>query len=221
MKSIKISMEISSPILVPKYPIHLDALLYSSLQLNTNWSENEILDELKKILAIENGVFKASAMRFTRTKQQPITFKKCSLATRTHWTEWPYSSHERAKTITTKGGGFRRRVTSYNGIVTPCVEFHAVGVPDRIHYLLDVLGFIGLCNNQGFGEITNIQIEEDQDFSFFDEQGSLARCLPTYMLTKDQLANHFITTNSIAPPYKTSERVESVIPDFRLKTLWN
>lgn len=221
MKPLKISLEISSPILVPKYPVHLDALLYSSLQLNTNFSDEEILNELNKILESEDGIFKASAMRYLRTKEQSVVTGEWSLVTRTHWTEWPYSSHEREKSIIVKGGGFRKRVTTYNSIITPAVEFHAVGDPQKIKYLLENLGFIGLNNSQGFGEITRIDIEDDSDFSFFDEDGQLARCLPVHMVSQNKLSEYLRLKNSVKPPYKTSERVDSVIPNFRLKTIWN
>ncbi len=221
MKPIKISLEISSPILVPKYPIHLDALLFASYQLNTNLTDTEILKELEKVLAKEDEIFKASAMRFVRTKQKPILTGEWSLVTRTHWVEWPYSQHDREKTIIVKGGGFRKRVTAYNSIITSAVEFHAVGEPSKIKYLLENLGFIGLNNSQGFGEITGIQIDDDEDYCFFDEEGELARCLPVHMVSSENSRHYLKIKNSVKPPYKTSERVDSVIPNFRLTTLGN
>ena len=221
MKPIKISLEISSPILVPKYPIHLDALLYASYQLNTNLSDTEILNELEKVLAKEDGIFKASALRYVRTKQSPISMCEWSLVTRTHWIEWPYSSHEREKTITVKGGGFRKRVTTYNAILTSTVEFHAVGEPKKIKYLLESLGFIGLNNSQGFGEITAVEIDDDDDFCFFDEEGELARCLPLHMVSSEKVQHYLRVINSVKPPYQSSERVDSLLPNFRLKTIGN
>lgn len=221
MKPIKISLEISSPILVPKYPIHLDALLYASYQLNTNLSDTEILNELEKVLAKEDGIFKASALRYVRTKQSPISMCEWSLVTRTHWIEWPYSSHEREKTIIVKGGGFRKRVTAYNAILTATVEFHAVGEPRKIKYLLESLGFIGLNNSQGFGEITAVEVDDDDDFCFFDEEGELARCLPLHMVSSEKAQHYLRVKNSVKPPYQSSERVDSLLPNFRLKTIGN
>lgn len=221
MKSIRISLEISSPILVPKFPIHLDALLFASYQLNTDLTDEEILIRLGDVLVVHDGIFKASAMRYIRTKQTPINSRQLSLVTRTHWEEWPYSKHERVKSIETKGGGFRKRVTEYNAISTCAVEFHAVGDPEKIKYLLENLGFIGLNNSQGFGEITEISIEEDQDFTFFDEDGELARSLPVYFVDPEKSESYLKVLNSFKPPYQTSERVESFIPNFRLKTLWS
>lgn len=219
MKSIRISLEISSPILVPKFPIHLDALLFASYQLNTDLPDEEILNRMNEVLATQDGIYKASAMRYIRTKQTPIHSIQWSLVTRTHWEEWPYSQHQREKTVVVKGGGFRKRVTEYNAISTGAVDFHAVGDPQKIKYLLDNLGYIGLNNSQGFGEITAIHIEEDEDFSFFDEQGELARSLPIHFVDAEKNESYLRIFNSFKPPYQTSERVESLIPNFRLKTI--
>lgn len=221
MKSIRISLEMSSPILVPKFPIHLDALLFASYQLNTNLSDQEILNRLEGVLGIKDGIFQASAMRYIRTKQTPIHSCQWSLVTRTHWEEWPYSQHEKEKSVIVKGGGFRKRVTEYNAISTGAVDFHAVGDPQKIKYLIENLGFIGLNNSQGFGEITAIDIEEDEDFTFFDEEGELARSLPIHLVSAEKTESYLKILNSFKPPYQTSERVESLIPNFRLKTLWS
>lgn len=221
MKAIRINLEISSPILVPKYPIHLDALLYASYQLNTDLSDEEILKLLDTVLAKQDDIYKASALRYIRTKQTPIQSLEWSLVTRTHWEEWAYSKHEREKSVIVKGGGFRKRVTEYSAISTGSVEFHAVGDPEKIKYLLENLGFIGLNNSQGFGEITAIDIEEDEDFSFFDEDGELARSLPIHLVSKEKIDSYLKVLNSVKPPYKTSERINSVMPNFRLKTLWS
>lgn len=219
MNSLRIELGISSPILQPQYPIHLDALLYAAFKSASDFSDEEILLELDKILAKENGIYKASAMRFIKSTSMPLVASDVSFVTRTHWTEWEYSKHEREKSVITKGGPFRKRVTEYQAINVGAVEFHAIGDEEKIKYLLEILGFIGLGNNQGFGEISSINFEESEDYCFFDENGELARNLPIEMVS-NEIANQCINTvNSVKPPYKTSERKQSVIPNFRVKSI--
>ena len=43
MKPLHISVEILSPILLPKYPIHLDALLYAAIKDNSDMNDDTIL----------------------------------------------------------------------------------------------------------------------------------------------------------------------------------
>lgn len=220
MKTLHISVELQSPIVMPKYPIHLDALLYDSIKDNSDLDHESIIHTLDTILAKENGIYKASALRFLKSNHFPITTFEWALATRTHWEDWQFSEHEKAKNIITKGGGFRKRVTTYNAILTKFVDFHATGNADQIKHLLSMLSFIGRLNNQGFGEISNIHIETiEGDYSFFDEEGELARCLPIDLVAADQRAQYLQITNSVRPPYQHSERVPSLLPSFRLKRI--
>lgn len=221
MKNLHISVEILSPILMPKYPIHLDALLYAALKDNSDMDDDAVLEILDRVLDKQDGVYKASAMRFLKSNHSPITDMEWTFATRTHWEEWEFSTKEKSKTIVTKGGGFRKRVTSHNGILTHAVDFFAVGEPQHIHYLLKCLGFIGLNNNQGFGEIGEIDILEiNQDFSFIDEQDELARCLPINMVPEEIQNTVMQITNSFKPPYKSSERLLTCIPNFRTQHIF-
>lgn len=218
MKKLHISVELQSPIALPKYPIHLDALLFEAIKDNSDMDFASITCILDTILAKEDGVYKASAMRFVKSNHFPLKTFEWALATRTHWEDWQFSQHEKSKNIITKGGGFRKRVTTYNVILTKYVDFHATGNIAQIKYLLEALGFIGRLNNQGFGEIANIQIEEiEADYSFFDEQGDLARCLPVSLVNDEQKNKNIQVKNSITPPYQHSERVLSILPSFRLK----
>ena len=220
MKPLHISVEILSPILLPKYPIHLDALLYAAIKDNSDMDDDTILKVIDSVLDKQDGVYKSSAMRFLKTNHFPVTYSERSLATRTHWEDWEFSQHEKSKSIIVKGGGFRKRVTTFNAVNVHAVDFHAVGDPSRIEHLLNCLGFIGLNNNQGFGEIGSITIEEaEQDYSFIDEDGNLARCLPVEMVTQDIRSTCMQLVNSFKPPYQSSERIQTCIPNFRIKRI--
>jgi CRISPR type IV-associated protein Csf3 len=218
MKPIHITLEILSDILPSKYPIHLDALLYAALKDNSHMDDEEVLEILDKILDKKDGVYKASSMRYLKTNSQPITTKEWSLATRTHWSEWVYSKKTKARNVITKTGKYRKRITTRNGISVYAVDFYAVGEPEKIKYLLNCLGWIGLNNSQGFGEIGKIEIQEiADDFSFTDESGELARCLPINMVPSDIQDTVMRVENSFKPPYQSSERVLTCIPNFRIK----
>lgn len=220
MKTLHISVELQSPIVMPKYPIHLDALLYEALNENSDMDKDTIISLLDGILDKENGVYKASAMRFLKSNDFPVTTFEWALATRTHWEDWQYSEHEKAKSIITKGGGFRKRVTTYDATLAKYVDFHAVGDANKIKFLLEMLGFIGRLNKQGFGQIASINISDcDQDYSFFDENGVLARCLPINLVNEDIRSEYLQIINAVSPPYKYSERVPSLLPSFRIKRI--
>lgn len=218
MKPLHIQLEILSPILLPKYPIHLDALLYAALKDNSDMTDESILNIIDGILDKKDGVYKSSAMRYLKSNLYPLTTFEWSFISRTNWEEWEFSTQTKAKRITTKSGAFRKRVTPHNAIHVHAVDFNAVGNPDQIHHLLYCLGFIGLNNNQGFGEIGEITITiVEDDYSFFDEQNELARCLPVGLVPKQLRTSLLQLTNSVKPPYQTSDRILACLPDFRTK----
>lgn len=219
MKRLKITIQIGSPILQPKYPINLDGLLYWAFKANSDLDDNAILAKIDTVLDKDpdSGIYKASSLRFVRSKDYPVEAIEWAMATRTHWEDWHFPRAEKKATIITKSGGFRKRVTTHKGIKAGFVEFNAVGDADKIEYLLNSLGFIGLNNSQGFGEIQDIQISEiENDYSFFDENNELARNLPVSMV-EDK--GYLSVKNSVKPPYQNSERIDSFIPNFRLKNI--
>lgn len=218
MTPVRITIEILSPIEMPKYPIHLDGLLFWALKDETDLTDEQALAELDSVLAIDGDIYKASSMRFIRSVDLPIVDNEIAHPTRTHWDEWQFTLTQKSKTVTTKGGPFRKRMTTRSGMSTGFVEFCAVGDAKKIHYLLDSLGFIGLSNRQGFGEIGNIQIDEiNEDYSFFDENDELARVLPIAVANRNS-DEYLAIKNSYHPPYKTSIRVDCLVPNFRVLT---
>ena len=218
MKPLHISLQILSPVLLPKYPIHLDALLYAALKDNSDMDDESVLKIIDGVLDKQNGVYKSSAMRYLKSNHFPLLATQWSFATRTHWEDWEYSPNEKVKSVVTKGGPFRKRVTTYNALKAHAVDFFAVGNSKEIQYLLSCLGFIGLENNQGFGEIGEITITEiDEDFSFIDDAGELARCLPIDMVPEDIKNTVSQLNNSVKPPYHSPERILACLPNFRTK----
>lgn len=229
MKPISILLTIVSPIELPKFPIHLDGLLY--------WALNELgmdKSKLDEILKQTDGIYHASSLRHIRTPTTPVVTTSNAHVTTSEWPEFEGELMERVtskkgvtklkevKKIVFKTGSYRRRISIQNGLKVAEVEFHAVGDAQKIHWLLDSLGFIGLANKRGFGEIGSIAISEiEQDLSWFDEDGKLARILPVTHL-KAEADRYLQQSCRIKPNYAdaTNPLVMSCIPDFRLKTVY-
>lgn len=218
MTPLHITLEILAPIELPKYPIGLDGLLYWAIKNNSDSSDEQTLAYLDQILSKKDGVYQASSMRCIRSPELPLTQLEIAHPTRTHWVDWPFHVIEKKKSVTVKGGPFRKRMTVKDGLTVGYVDFHAVGDAEKIHYCLYSLGFIGTSNNQGFGEIGQIDIQEvEHDYSFFDENDELARVLPAALM-EDKKSEYLQIVNSFKPPYHTSPRQLCVIPNFRILT---
>lgn len=218
MTPVHITMELLSPIELPKYPIHLDGLLFWAIKEETDSSDEEALQVLNTVLDKDGDVYKASSIRFIRSVEMPILDTDIAHPTRTHWDDWPFKVLENSKTITTKGGPFRKRMTTKSGLSAGQADFYAVGDAQKIKYLLETLGFIGLSNRQGFGEIGSVQVDViEDDYSFFDENNQLARVLPVERV-QDSSNEYLKIMNSFQPPYSSSTRTECCCPNFRILT---
>lgn len=213
MKPISVLINLGSPIELPKNPIHLDALLYAAIE--ELGGDVAMLDD---ILAKSDNIYHASAMQYIRSVVAPICAVSVAHPTVTKWAD--FTGDIKKKSISEKGGPFRKRMTKRNGILVGQVMFNAVGDADKITWLLNSLGFIGLSNRQGYGEIRSVQIAEDQqDFSWFDDTGALARVLPVTLMPNGDQGNYLVRDNSFAPCYKYSETAKCCIPNFRQKTI--
>ncbi|WP_436659648.1 hypothetical protein [Acinetobacter sp. P1(2025)] len=212
MKNLKVVVEILSPIVMPKFPIHLDALIYYGVGFD--------FDKLDQVLAKDDasGVYRASAMQFLRIAGETIKETAAVHATRTYWEDFKLPFSHKAGTITVKGGPYRKKMTKRNAISTQYVQFYAVGDAEKIKYVLSSLGFIGKSNQQGFGQIGNIEIEEvENDFSFFDQNAELARILPIEMVeTNKSYLKQFVRYK---PSYVQSESADCFLPNFKLITV--
>lgn len=211
MKNLHIVLELITPIELPKYPISLDGLLYWSIV--QNGGDQSLLDS---VLAKKGDIYLASALRFVRAPHLCFEAVTTAHPICQNWPDFPFKTDK--KTVCEKGGPHRRKMTSRLGILAKQVDFHAVGNPEKIEYLLKILGFIGLSNNQGFGEIVSVTATEiDEDYSWFDEQGELARVLPVQYV--EQESKYLKDVSSYKPNYVTSERVACCLPNFRQITI--
>lgn len=219
-KPLHILLEIGSPIEMPQYPIHLDSLLYWAIKDNCDDDNVSVLARLDQILDKAHGIYKASSMRFVRSVSQGLIVKDINHPTRTHWSDWEIQLSKKASRVTTKTGGFRKRLTIKNGVLCERVEFFAVGDAAKIRYLLEVVGFIGTSNRQGFGEIININIEEvDVDQSWYSVDRELMRILPSTLFSPAYADQSYrLSMAAFAPPYHQSGQQACVFPNFLITT---
>lgn len=230
MKSLQIVLKIRSTIEVPKFPVHLDGLLFWAL-----YELGEDTEKLKEILKQTEGIYHASAMRYIRSPIMPITTAPVVNVTTSKWPDFPYplfqkvvSANGLIKTkavsrIVFKTGPYRRKISVRNGVSVGEVEFHAVGDAKKIKWLLDSLGFIGLSNRKGYGEIEEIIINEiDEDHSWFDENGYLARILPVEKMLQSDISGYVQQLCRFAPNYADikTPSVLCCLPNYRLKTIY-
>lgn len=217
MKNLRIRVQVLTPIEIPNYPIHLDGLLYWSIIDHTDWDKDTALSYLDSAIAKQNGIYKASAMIFTRSVDTPLIACETAHPTTINWNEFGLLLSKKIGTIITKTGYYRKRMTKRNAISVGYIEFYAVGDSYKIQHLLELAGFIGLSNKQGFGEIGEILIEEiAQDHSFFFENGLVARNLPIEMLPSDYKGVQQLLPTT--PPYSTTRKILSVFPEFTVIT---
>lgn len=217
MKNLKIKLEILSPIETPNYPVHLDGLLFWSIIDHSNYSQEQALAFLDDVLAKEDGIYKASAMIYTRSHTHPLTACETTHPTSINWFEFSLPLSKKVGTIVTKSGYFRKKMTTRNAIAVGYVEFYAIGNPDKIRHLLELAAFIGLSNKQGFGEIGDISIEEiENDYTFFLSDGTVARSLPVSKLPDDYTGIKKLLP--IVPPYSTSPKQLAALPEFKVIT---
>ncbi|EOZ8645471.1 hypothetical protein ACQWTT_001222 [Acinetobacter baumannii] len=217
MNNLKITLEILAPIEVPKFPIHLDGLLFWSIIDHTDFTEDQALAYLDTVLAKENGIYKSSALIYTKSLKCPLTACETNHPTTINWNEFSLPLAKKVGSIVTKAGYYRKKMTSRNSLSVGFVEFYAVGDSKRIKHLLELAGFIGLSNKQGFGEIGEIIIEEiENDYSFYLEDGSIARNLPVSMLPEG--FNGMQQLLPLKPPYRSAEKHLAAFPEFKVIT---
>lgn len=214
MKNLCITLHIKTPIITGKYPLNLDGLLYWSAYEGSAENEVKALEIVNRALASDQGVFKSSDMIFIQTPQHSITQQEAAFSTNFNWREHRFPTKK--KSILELGGPYRARLTTYDAIGCCAVRFYAVGDADIIRFLIESAGFIGRGNNQGWGEIGEIVIEEiAQDNSWYqvsnDNKPQLQRCLPVAVAESIDVLETVFTRDDQTlikskPPYtKTKE----------------
>lgn len=214
MQNLCITLHIDTPIIMGKYPLNLDGLLYWSAYEGHQENESLALEVLSKALDSQEGVFKSSDLIFLQTNEYSITQKEAVFTTNFNWAEHSYPLKK--KRIMEAGGPYRSRMTTYNAIGCLAVRFYARGHADLIRFLLETAGFVGRGNNQGYGEISQIVIDEiEEDLSWWrtnnEGQVELQRCLPSELVKNIKVLGEALDKESEGlikahPPYtKTKE----------------
>lgn len=180
MISFEIQMELLSPVILPAFPMHLDGLCWWALHQHV--SEDKIEGALENMLARdEQGVFKASALKFVVSPTKTLTKHTESYSDCWRWEQSGLITMGRKAKIVTGGGPYRRRMQDWHSVHADMVSFTGEGHPAAIVDLIShsILG-IGLNYRRGAGRLGAITWRElEAPFSMFDATGAPVRSLPS------------------------------------------
>lgn len=192
MKPFELVFELGSNISLRSSAIHLDGLLSNVCFRHTGCTEKALsmLDDLL-LFDTDHGMYHASAMAFGVTPEHSI------IARTRHYVgamrlrddtvapnKVSSSGTELYRKININGGPEKLRLNKYQAYYSPYLIFHGVGDIARIDQLVQFhCARIGVNANSGGGTVNHIAIKEiDDDFSFIDGQGQIARNLPVSWL---------------------------------------
>lgn len=210
MRPFEIQIQLLSPIIMPRYPLSLDGLVYWAL--GDHVGHEQALATLRGLLAEESGCYKASSMALVRTPWRDITGTSLTFPTCVQFADTDLFADCGKKVVVTGGGPFRRRMSSWDAYSAHAVMFHGVGDGKAVAELIAGSVF-GLGRNWGRGAGTIgavASVDCESDFSWQDENGCLARTLPV-------THGHALPGGSLGharfrPPYMCSDKAECVIP---------
>lgn len=196
MKPFELVFELGSNTSLRGSAIHFDGLL-SNVCFRHTGSTDKALSMLDDLLLFdqEYGIYHASALAFGVTAEQSIVARtrhyvgsmrhRDDLRDETLQPTWLSSTgQERYKKVYITGGPERLRLNKHQAYYSPYLVFHGVGDIARIERLVQFhCQRIGVNANSGSGTVKQMAIKEiDQDFSFIDAHGQVARNLPCSFL---------------------------------------
>ncbi|MGI2030017.1 hypothetical protein [Endozoicomonas acroporae] len=211
MKPFQLVFELGSNISLRDSAIHLDGLLSNVCFRHTGCLEKALsmLDDLL-LFDQEHGIYHASALAFGVSPEQSI------VARSRHYvgamrsgrelrddlilpTQTTRAGKEQYRKITVAGGPEKLRLNKYQAYYSPYVVFHGVGDIARIDRLVQFhCCRIGVNANSGGGAINQMAIKEiQQDYSFIDVHGQVARNLPLSWLQANRSAMENDSLNSL------------------------
>lgn len=206
---------VATPIVVPRYAIHLDALLWYCVGVHTNSSDSVVLksklDQLLKF-SEDSQTYCASSMIGLVTPSNGVAAKTVSRV--------DYLSPEKLTTseqvfiknkrLIVVGGPTKKRLTQRQAITVPYVAFHGVGDAGKcaqyLSYYLQGLGEDS--QTSGGGEITQIDvIRHDDDCKWYKtDDDYVARNLPSEFCKKMGLEG-VEQPVVVSPPYYSKRKV--------------
>lgn len=192
MRPFQLVFELGSNISLRGHALHLDGLLSHVCFRHTGCTEKGLamLDDLL-LFNKAHGIYHGSAMAFGVTPEQSI------IARSRHYVGSMFhgrdlrdetllplkvsaAGKEQYRKINIFGGPEKLRLNKYPAYYSPYVVFHGVGDIARIDRLVEFhCSRLGVNANSGGGTINHMAIKEiDQDYSFIDAHGQVARNLP-------------------------------------------
>lgn len=215
MKPFSVVFDIQTAIQMGPYPLHLDGLLFWMLEEQCSHDREAALSLLDTVLAKREGVYMASAMAAYLPRHEIAVQHDTTYSGRLDWGEYPYPTKK--KKIMTAGGPYRNRIKTYQGILLKQVIFHGVGDLQMVETLLQMTPGVGMNAKRGAGEISAVNVQEtDEDWSWVDINGSLARVLPMTVFSALQLPSSVtgsVEDVAFVPPYNKSPPQPCLVPE--------
>lgn len=175
MTPLKIEFQLGTPVVIDsEYPIHLDGLLaWSRVQEairlgDTNpWGASDDLP-IAKAGQNEDWVWQASRLVFKYcTPRQLVNMQRRSEPDRIYRDYerglWRAKRKDGPPTINTNSGQLRAYQFYTSVQWASHAEAWCVGDPDRVRELLDKIEHIGKMGRNGFGQVSNILVTEDDE----------------------------------------------------------
>lgn len=223
MKPFEIKIRLLTPMIVTRYPVTLDSLLWHTLFLHYH-NEQTATDHLSDYLHQTDGVYHASSLYFGVTPQQ--TLIACNYVTvgvmrpgkdlHPDLFKPTAKNGEKYTNVIVEGGHYRNRIGKHNAYYAPYLVFYGNGNSENIAAMFEYyLLAIGKEANRGVGQIGAINVKEiNVDRSHLDEKGHVSRPLPVDLYTK-LTGDIPVQTQDLAmiPPYRTHSRQACIVPE--------
>lgn len=207
MKPFRIQVNMVSPIVVGKFPLHLDSLLYWLLSEFKD-SEEEIFKVLDTVLEKSvDGIYLCSAMYFNK---KPKFVKSGVVSNSDQMIDKLYDLNA----FSNQNEVGEINLAAVHAIHTKTAFFNATCHKEKVEALLNRVHGIGRLTNSGFGQIKSISFEElDSDESLLSN-GKLMRVIsdegfPDEMLKQVGAVRGY---GRFSLPYHTCRKSKIIIP---------
>lgn len=212
-ENLEIKVYLASPVVFGRFPLHLDSLIYWSLDCFINNTKSTI-EAMGSVLKCTDDVFHAS-QAIPCGEYEKITLGRTRNNNLFNHLNAPVKMPEKPVKMNPN------TISICSAFQIRAIKFYCVGQKDLILNLMNQLNGIGCFASSGFGQIKNIEatvIDEDCSFAL---NGNLNRVLPLSFITKNQL-HISIDQPSIRarykPPYINSKTENCLIPFTELRS---
>jgi hypothetical protein len=237
MNPFELFIELKTPMVPGRNPIRLDGLIWHCLLLEHGCPDKAQL-ALDEYLESTGRFYHASSAAFAVVRQQAlldvngkaheapikelIGMDRATIGSMSkgdlYQGYFPPNSKRgsRYTTITTEGGPYITRLTSYKAYWADGLVFHAVGKGKAVADLLQLyLAAVGVNANIGFGTIGRVVVRPtSEDYSLIGADNKIARPIPTDAeLPSSDYAPARVADAMLTPPFRHQGTEECYMPE--------